>query len=223
MIRYAATLISAIVILCHTTIGQVPVYDSTNQLTSTQFGIDFHNKDLADKAAFSLVLNGRFIHSDDTGFHFIDSLQCFRYLDLVDVKMEKDTLVGNKLNLSIKSISPDTVIIENVVPFHLSERECFITAEGPWSLARTYLYRIDRAAVGVILPDNAWEMGYASIKLDNGKSISAIARRSNTQNARKGRYKTFLYKKGQVNYSFFWESWNQNHFQGSLPLRHGFF
>lgn len=168
------------------------------------FDFEFPVEELKDQAAFTLVINDHLIHSNDTGFHAVDSLGIFRYQKQFELGFERDTLKKNRMNMTIKNISEDTLVVENIVPFALSERGCYITGEGPWDLARTKLYRRDRLPVGVILPDNAWEMGYASIESANGNSIAAIARRTEIENGRKARYKTYLYGDGQVNFSFYW-------------------
>ena len=43
-----------------------------------------------------------------------------------------------------------------------------ITGRGPWDLARAFLFRPGYKPVRVILPDNAWEMGYSSFAVKDG-------------------------------------------------------
>ena len=97
---------------------------------------------------------------------------------------------GWKAVLKIINISIDTIEISNVVPFGAVENHIYITGTGPWNLARTKIFRPGLGPVGVILPDNAWEMGYGSIELNDNLSACAIARRTSVDNAKKHRYKT---------------------------------
>jgi hypothetical protein len=69
----------------------------------------------------------------------------------------------------------------------------------------------------VILPDNAWEMGYCSVPADEDQFLAATARRNDTKNARKGRYKTHLYPGGTVWYTLYFENY-EGAWQDGLKL-----
>jgi hypothetical protein len=83
--------------------------------------------------------------------------------------------------LEFENISGDTVSISNVIPFDSDNESVNITGKGPWDLARAWLFRPGYQPLRVILPDNAWEMGYTSFEAGNGFSVCAIARRQQTQ------------------------------------------
>jgi formylglycine-generating enzyme required for sulfatase activity len=110
---------------------------------------------------------------------------------------------GIKLKVRLNNTTDDTVVIENFIPFGQTKDHIYITGEGPWDLARTKLFRPGRQPIGVILPDNAWEMGYASFLLDKTKSLCAIARRKEVINGKKHRYKTYLNPGGQIFYDIY--------------------
>ena len=110
---------------------------------------------------------------------------------------------GWKAVLTINNISIDTIEISNVVPFGAVENHIYITGTGPWNLARTKIFRPGLGPVGVILPDNAWEMGYGSIELNDNLSVCAIARRTSSDNATKHRYKTVVPPRGSVEYTIY--------------------
>ncbi len=99
--------------------------------------------------------------------------------------VESDFNPGWKAILTIKNNTSDTLEFSNVVPFGISDEHVYITATGPWALARTKIFRPGQAPVGVILPDNAWEMGYASVELHNDYSVCAITRRTKYDNSQK--------------------------------------
>ena len=122
-----------------------------------------------------------------------------------------------KANLLIKNNTEDTLDISNIVPFGQLDEHIYITASGPWALARTKIFRPNLGPVGVILPDNAWEMGYCAFKLDEYKSVCAIARRGKAENATKRRYKTVLYPGGSVNYTIYADKYSGK-WQNGLKL-----
>lgn len=107
---------------------------------------------------------------------------------------------GWKAEIRFTNDSDDTLKLENVVPFGISDEHPHITASGPWSLARTKLYRPGESPIGVILPDNAWEMGYASVPLLDGRSVAAIARRTGWEDAERTRWHTRLEPGGTASY-----------------------
>ena len=63
------------------------------------------------------------------------------------------------VKLFLKIQSRDTLSISNVVPFGEDNSSVYITGDGPWDLARAWLFRPGFQPVRVILPDNAWELG----------------------------------------------------------------
>ena len=91
--------------------------------------------------------------------------------------------------------------ISNVVPFGEDANSVYITGKGPSDLARAWLFRPGFQPVRVILPDNAWELGYSSFVAGNGYSVCSVARRSRTEGGLRQRYATLLPPKAKVAYS----------------------
>ncbi len=110
-----------------------------------------------------------------------------------------------KAAVVFRNASKRDLAVSNVVPFGQSPDHVFITAAGPWSLARTRLYRPGLGPVGVILPDNAWELGYSGIDVDETRSLCALSRRTAGQNREASRWKTVLRPGGQVTYRLYAE------------------
>jgi formylglycine-generating enzyme required for sulfatase activity len=108
------------------------------------------------------------------------------------------------LEVVFGNLSGDTTEISNVVPFGVSGDHVYITATGPWALARARLFRPGLGPVGVILPDNTWEMGYASVAIDKNTSVCAIARRNATAKGEARRYRTILPPGATVTYDLFY-------------------
>ncbi len=116
-----------------------------------------------------------------------------------DPDFQKATLY----KVTIKNDSPDTLRISNFVPFGEDENHVYITATGPWALARAKLFRPGHGPVNVTLPDNAWELGYTSFPIDNQISVCALARRTGWNNAQRRRYETIVEPGGDVTYSVY--------------------
>ncbi len=131
--------------------------------------------------------------------------------------VDPDFKEGWKALVSIKNNSQDTVVFENLVPFGQSDDHIYITSTGPWALARAKLFRPGSGPIGVILPDNAWEMGYGSLKPDEENSICAITRRGKIETAERRRYKTILFPGGKVQYTIHVEEF-QGEWQNGIRL-----
>lgn len=106
--------------------------------------------------------------------------------------------------------SDDTIVLENVVPYGEQPGHVYITASGPWNLARARLFLPGKSPVGIILPDNAWEMGFGM----KGKFM-AMARRTSWEKAIRKRYETHLLPGGNVRYTL-WERPARSTWQASL-------
>jgi formylglycine-generating enzyme required for sulfatase activity len=154
------------------------------------------------KPLFSFNLNDKPFRTDEAeaGLNGNDYTQIFENKVLVLVKPSLSTEKGLKSEIIFENIGSDTISISNVVPFGTSEGSVYITGNGPWDLARAYLYRPGFRPVRVILPDNAWELGYASFNADKDMSVCALARRQQTEGGQKKRYETVLPPKAKVHY-----------------------
>src|SRR5690606_35714826 len=99
--------------------------------------------------------------------------------DRLESRVESDAAIwpGSQGRWPVRRSSTDTVILEDVVPFGTSPRHVYITGQGKHGLSRTYLFRPGYAPVNVIVPDNAWELGYAGVELSGGRGVCALVRR----------------------------------------------
>ncbi|MBN2416383.1 SUMF1/EgtB/PvdO family nonheme iron enzyme [bacterium] len=122
----------------------------------------------------------------------------------VSVREEKSESRGWCVRIIFTNTADAPRSISNVVPLGTDKDHLFITASGPWSLARTKIFAPDRGPVGVVLPDNAWELGYGSVPLREGAGgFCALARRTGAANAEKQRWKTVLKPGGSVTYTLY--------------------
>jgi hypothetical protein len=108
---------------------------------------------------------------------------------------------GWTAEITFENRGSDTVSVSNVVPFGEDSHSVYITGKGPWDLARAYLFRPGLRPVRVILPDNAWELGYSSFETEKGFSVCALARRTGNEGGQKQRYETKLPPQSKVIYT----------------------
>jgi formylglycine-generating enzyme required for sulfatase activity len=157
------------------------------------------------KPLYSFSLNNKPYHSGEVNAVKINDLysQTFKNNLWVTCKTSEHTSFGWKGELTFENKSNDTVSISNVVPFGQDSSSVYITGQGPADLARSWLFRPGFRPVRVILPDNAWELGYSAFFAGNGYSVCSVARRSKIEGGQKQRYETVLPPKAKVTYSLY--------------------
>jgi iron(II)-dependent oxidoreductase len=120
------------------------------------------------------------------------------------VTVENGFVPGAMLKVVFRNGTKAKVTLENLVPLGEGPDRTYITAglpnEEPHTLDRSQLFRPGLAPVGVVLPDNAWHMGFASVDLADGRTLSAIARRVKTDKAERTRWAATLAPGGTVEY-----------------------
>ncbi len=154
---------------------------------------------------FSFLLNDNQLRTTDAEAVASENgfIQIFQKKLLVRTKALDPGSEGWKCEVSFVNTGTDTIIISNVVPFSTDDVSVYITGRGPWDLARAYLFRPGFRPVRVVLPDNAWELGYLSFNAGNDISVCSLARRQQTDGGQKKRYETVLPPKATVNYFIF--------------------
>ncbi len=151
--------------------------------------------------------------------HLTDSSSILKFAGNITVEIFKNKAFneGKKSRITFRNNSNDTVDIENVVPFGEFPDHIYLTSTGPWALARAKIFRPGLGPVGVILPDNAWELGYGAIPINDDLSVCALARRTKTENAEARRYRTIVYPGGYVEYTL-WQDEYRGDWQNGLKL-----
>ncbi len=109
--------------------------------------------------------------------------------------------------LKFQNKGKDTLKLGNVVLFGSSEERYHITGYGDHWLSRTRLFRPGQTSVPVILPDNAWELGYSDVPVSSKGGVYGLARRSSWENATRRRFETHLNPGGSVNYKIWVETY----------------
>lgn len=110
--------------------------------------------------------------------------------------------------LCFTNISLDTIVLENLIPLGGLEDQVYISGKGKHPLSRSHLFRPKFDPVNVILPDNSWEMGYASVQID-GKGIASLARRKYwVDGAIRRRFETILPPESSVIYHVYFDTYS---------------
>jgi len=160
-----------------------------------------------EKPLFSFIINEKVFTASDVPALANGNIYSQIFDNRIKLVFTYDEAVtsGWESGFEFENISEDTVSVSNVVPFSQDNESVTITGKGPWDLARAWLFRPGYRPVRVILPDNAWEMGYSSFELSGGFSVCAIARRQQTEGGQKQRYQTLLPPKAKVLYKMYAE------------------
>jgi iron(II)-dependent oxidoreductase len=126
---------------------------------------------------------------------------------------------GLKGSIILKNISSDTLQLHNVVPLGRGDDHIYITGKGKHGLSRTYLFRPGFAPVNVIVPDNAWNLGFSTDIKSGDKRLAALVRRV-PNSLKKGvlsRFETKLFPGGEIGYTF-WMDYYVGDWQEGLKL-----
>lgn len=140
--------------------------------------------------------------------------------EIINISFSTETFAyGIKGKISFRNISNDTIRLHNVVPLGASDEHVYITGLGNHELSRTYLFRPGYKPINVIVPDNAWELGFSAINLAQNRSIAALVRRdrASVQKGERRRFETILYPKGSVSYDFWMDAY-EGEWQEGLRL-----
>ncbi|MCK9398915.1 MAG: formylglycine-generating enzyme family protein [Bacteroidales bacterium] len=168
---------------------------------------------------FTFQVNGKIYSVGDASAQMKDTICTFSFENQItgEVFPEQQYRKGWKCRVVIQNNTGDTVDIENIVPFGETAGHIYLTSTGPWALARAKIFRPGLGPVGVILPDNAWEMGYGAIPIYDNLSVCAIARRTKSDQAEWRRYRTIVYPGGNVEYTI-WADEYAGDWQNGLKL-----
>ncbi|MCI0522216.1 MAG: formylglycine-generating enzyme family protein [Bacteroidales bacterium] len=173
----------------------------------------------AGRPLFSFRIDGNYYESDDVPAGLTGSRFVMIFPGGVEAGFTPRTMdrKGWYAELVIRNNRNDTIRISDVVPFGENRENVFITGSGPSNLARANLFLPGKSPVRVILPDNAWEMGFSAFGTDTTLSVCSIARRSQTDLGTKRRYETILPPGASVSYNI-WADVYSGPWQEGLKL-----
>ena len=135
---------------------------------------------------------------------------------IVDVKFQPTENKGKAGTILFINHSKDTLLLSNVVPFDRINNEVYVTGLGNHNLSRAHLFLPDKKPINVIVPDNAWELGYSGIKLNEDIKLFGFVRRDVTSltKATRKRFETIIYPGGSVIYNFYTDFYTGNWQEG---------
>ncbi len=173
----------------------------------------------ADKISFTENKYVKSIYLDGKEWTFEEEQPLFSYeadnvvhfssvpFEKLSIDIGSADIVQSDLHVPVvlKNISRDTIVLKNIVPFSVKNSNAFITGKGDHELSRTHLFLPGKLPVNVIVPDNAWELGYNSIMPARGIRLSALSRRDrkDLKQGQLRRFETILYPGGSVRYNFY--------------------
>jgi gamma-glutamyl hercynylcysteine S-oxide synthase len=123
------------------------------------------------------------------------------------MRMVREFQRGWKAVVTFRNTSGEKKQISNVVPLGVGPDRTYIISAGPQDynhrLSRSQLFRPGVGPIGVVLPDNAWELGLCDANVAPGRSLTSLARRTESGKADVRRFRTILEPSGFVRYDFF--------------------
>lgn len=123
------------------------------------------------------------------------------------MRVEQGFNPGWKAIVTFRNTSDRRLQVSNVVPLGVGPDKVYIISAGPSDfvhrLSRSQLFRPGLGPIGVVLPDNAWELGLCDVNVASTHSLTAIARRTESGKADIRRFRTVLEPGGFVQYVFF--------------------
>jgi gamma-glutamyl hercynylcysteine S-oxide synthase len=132
---------------------------------------------------FSLLIDNEFYTTSLLKSSFKPGEAVITFADSIraNVKQDKKFMPGIKYTIRFTNLSTRKHTVENLVPLGEGKDKVYITAGGtkewPHYLCRSLLYRPGCGPVGVVLPDNAWHLGFADMKVNEELSVTGLARR----------------------------------------------
>jgi len=127
---------------------------------------------------------------------------------------------GLQLKIHFVNKTKDTLRLHNVVPFEINQDQVYITGKGEHPLYRTHLFLPNKQPINVIVPDNAWELGFNVVKMNDSVSLYGFSRRTKTSilNGKTRRFETILYAGGSIDYTIWLEPFKGDWQTGLLKV-----
>ncbi len=112
---------------------------------------------------------------------------------------------GVSLVLRLENVSREKLKVENLVPLAEGPDRVYLTAglpnKWPHYLSRTLLYRPGKKPLGILLPDNAWHLGFSDLEVAPGLNLTALARRDRSEKTEIRRWAATLEPGGWLEYN----------------------
>jgi formylglycine-generating enzyme required for sulfatase activity len=133
---------------------------------------------------FSMLIDSGFYNSYCAQAQVRKGMITFHFNDTIEGQATFDSTFTQGIRYIIRFTNHGKADhkIENLVPLGEGPDKVYITADGtkewPQYLCRSRLYRPGYGPIGVVLPDNAWHLGFADFSFNDTLSLTALARRT---------------------------------------------
>jgi formylglycine-generating enzyme required for sulfatase activity len=179
------------------------IHFSKDSLTVESFELENNLSSIKDQkiSLISFVLNGK-NYTSNANNEFQNKLS-------IQISAITKTAIGISAIINFKNVGVDTLQLENVVPLGIDTTRVYITGKGNHELSRTHLFVPGKIPVNVIVPDNAWDLGFSILENQfSGKQVTALVRRNklSIKNGSRTRFETKLFPGGSVQYALFLET-----------------
>lgn len=151
---------------------------------------------MAFRIIILLIITGK-LHAQPSFSYEVNRERLGIVVERVGFKVTSAQLGPGHWKITFLNETKDTFELRNVVP----EGEVYITGLGEHPLSRAHLFLPSRIPVNLVLPDNAWELGYAS---RGGQCMLMRRDRASIKGGLRRRFETVLYPGGSVQYDY-WE------------------
>ena len=157
---------------------------------------------------FSAMLGDELVFSENLTPKRSGDTLWYVYNDRLAVSYFIEESVGEVFTASLrfKNIGTDTIELHNVVPFGEAKERVYITGQGKHGLSRTHLFRPGLQPVNVIVPDNAWNLGFCEISIE-GNHYYGLTRRAASFSVGLRRFENMIYPGSWVEYDLYVESY----------------
>jgi len=138
------------------------------------------------------------------------------------VRVDKGFTRGWKASLTIRNAGTGKVKIANLIPLGRGSDRVMIDSDParlsyPASLSKSRLSRPGCGAIGVVLPDNAWELGFCDVPVEGNVSLVGLARRVAAEKSDVRRFHTIMSPGGSVRYEIYIDA-HEGDWQRGLAL-----
>jgi formylglycine-generating enzyme required for sulfatase activity len=171
---------------------------------------------------FSFCINDSIVLSSDLVVNERNDSIDFVHGDYLEGSFKPvDNKKGFHATLRFRNKTQRILKISNVVPLGQGANRVYITGAGgyewPYFLNRSQLFRPGYGPIGVVLPDNAWHLGFADQQVKDDWLLAGLARRKSLSNANKTRWHAELQPGGEVVYNL-WFQCHKGDWQQGLKI-----
>ncbi|MEI7492287.1 MAG: SUMF1/EgtB/PvdO family nonheme iron enzyme [Bacteroidota bacterium] len=181
------------------------------------YGFTLNGRDVKTNSPtplFSVLIDSVIYRSESQAAEFRNDSIILKLADSLGciISPDKNCKQGLKYLVRFTNQGKAKHTVENLVPLGEGPGKVYITAGGtkewPHYLCRSLLFRPGYGPVGVILPDNAWHMGFSDLALGDSISVTSMARRTNRDKEKTAidRWAVTLQPSGWAEYSLYFDT-----------------